>query len=925
MLAMAMLLLQVAQTPPPAQPSRTVQIPQRSVADPGIITTNQQITPAGIQSVFDGRVTGVHFGATAGELWVGVPGNAYQIMWSDNHIMKKVPLGGRTGIYGVAYDPVTRRAFVSGVGRVPPGAPRPAGIGANTSNVAQLFAFASDTAARVPVWFGMIGRDMAGGPAIARRANAAGHRVVVVPLPAQNQIAILDADSARLLTTVALGVIPVAAAVTSDGATAWVTEMAGAKPSAGDRTGKQCCESRAEAVRVDARGIALPGTVSEIDVVRGVVTRTITVGRHPTALAFDEPHARLFVADGNDDDVTIIDTQTGRIVNTIHITPFTERATGLAPTAVALSTDGRRLFIALGGINAVAIYDVGNPARATLLGLIPTGWYPTTLDVSGDGKYIAAGTLLGVGSGTGTTEGKTARYVHAVRGSVNVIEIPDNARLGAYSIAVAENNRLHLADVNASRASNPARAGAAGAAGATGATGATGAAGARRDVRPRAVPARPGDPSTIEHVVYIIRENRTFDQVLGDLDRGDRDSSLVMYGRDITPNTHALSQHYVTFDRMFASGGNSADGHQWLTQANETEYTLWPLYNGRSYPYDGSDPLAYSSGGFIWEAAASRNRSVAVLGEFAPERPDSGAPMRARLMDEYVARKAGTGNAPFPVYHASSDIPSLDRVLVRGFPTWTLAVPDVVRAEMLLGYLADWESKKTMPNLVIMQLPGNHTAGTSSGWCTPKACVADNDLALGQIVEGLSHSLFWKSMAIIVIEDDAQNGVDHVDGHRTVALTISPYARRGVVDSTFYNSPSILKTIELMLGLPTLSMFDLVATDMGNAFIGPDEQPDLTPYTALQPAQSIFERNVRVGMLRGAQRDAAVASARMRFDIPDAAPTEKLNRILWMDAKGWKTPYPTVRQSLFMPLSSDVADEDREEAAERAARARKKR
>jgi DNA-binding beta-propeller fold protein YncE len=905
MLAAALLLLQIAQTPPPAQPPRTVQIPQRSISDPGIIATNQQITPAGVQSVFDGRVTGVRFGATPGELWVGVPGSAYHLQWSENRVLHKAPLNGRAGIYGIAFDAVTRRAFVSTVGRIPAAFPRPAGIGANTGNVAQLMSFGSDSLSQK--WYGALGRDMAGGPAIARRANATGHRVAVVPLPAQNQLAIIDADSGTLLNNVKLGVVPIAAAIGSDGATAWVTEMAGGKPGGRDRTGRQCCESHAEPIRVDARGIALAGTVSEVDVARGIITRTYNVGRHPTAVAYDEAHAKLYVADGNDDNIAVIDTRAGRLISTIAIAPFIERAIGLAPTAVALSPDGTRLFIALGGINAVASYDVANPARAALLGLIPTGWYPTTLDISSDGRYIAAGTLLGPGSGTGTTEGKTARYVHAVRGSVHVIEVPDNARLAAFSIAVAENNRLHLASAAGGRVANNA----------------PGAV----DARPRAVPARPGDASTIQHVVYIIRENRTFDQVLGDLDRGDRDSTLVMYGRDITPNTHALSQRYVTFDRMFASGGNSADGHQWLTQANETEYTLWPLYSGRSYPYDGSDPLAYSSGGFIWDAAASRNRTVAVLGEFAPERPDSGAPQRARLMEDYRARKAGIGNAPFPVYRATSDIPSLDRVLVRDFPTWTLAVPDVVRAEMFLSYLKTWESAKSMPNLVIMQLPSNHTSGTAAGWCTPKACVADNDLALGQIVEGLSHSSFWPDMAIIVIEDDAQNGVDHVDGHRTVALAVSPYARRGVVDSTFYNSPSILKTIELMLGLPSLSMFDLVASDMRDAFIGPDEQPDFTPYQALEPKQSIFETNVRVGMLKGAQRDAAVASAKMRFDIPDAAPTEKLNRILWMDAKGWGTPYPKVRQSLFMPLSVDVDDDDREEAAEKraaaAARARK--
>src|ERR1019366_7942490 len=195
------------------------------------------------------------------------------------------------------------------------------------------------------------------------------------------------------------------------------------------------------------------------------------------------------------------------------------------------------------------------------------------------------------------------------------------------------------------------------------ATAAAQAATARSDVAPRAVPERPGEPSVINHVVYVIRENRTYDQVLGDLGRGDGDTSLVMYGRDVTPNSHALAEQFVTLDRLFASGANSADGHQWATQANETEYTLWPLYEGRSYPYDGTDPLAYSNGGFIWDAAAARHRSVAVFGEFAPEKNDSGPAGRARLLEQYRARGSGSAPLHLPPLHTTSPIPSLDPVL----------------------------------------------------------------------------------------------------------------------------------------------------------------------------------------------------------------------------------------------------------------------
>ena len=424
----------------------------------------------------------------------------------------------------------------------------------------------------------------------------------------------------------------------------------------------------------------------------------------------------------------------------------------------------------------------------------------------------------------------------------------------------------------------------------------------------------------MRHVVYIIRENRTYDQVLGDIGRGASDPALVQYGLDVTPNAHALANQFVLLDHFFASGGNSADGHQWLTQANETEYPMWPLYIGRSYPSEGNDALAYSSGGFLWEAAQAKGRTVSVFGEYAPTPPRSDASIRTRLLTQYrdsLPHSPAFFRAQLAKrFNSRSDIPSLDRVLVREYPGWTEEIPDVVKADVLREHVREWESKGAMPDLVMMNLPNDHTQGMNEGWCTPKACVADNDLALGQIVESLSHSSFWKSMAILVVEDDAQDGVDHIDGHRTVALVASPYARRGAIDSTFYSQPSMVKTIELMLGLPALSLFDLVATDMRASFIGPSDTPDLTPYAALTPRQSIYDVNQRVGAITGpdadARRKATLASGRMNFRVPDAAPTERLNRILWHDARGWTVPYPKIQRSLFFPLAVDLTDDEKE-------------
>ncbi|HTI03908.1 MAG TPA: hypothetical protein VL549_01215 [Gemmatimonadales bacterium] len=895
-LALTFVLLVQTAAQQPAQPSR----PLREIPDPGAIATNQRVTPAGVQSVFTDRVMGIRFAASAGDVWVTIHGSVYRLGWQDNSVRGSAAFDGRAGVQGIVIDPATGRALVTSVGRLPAALALSRTPGSDemsrTKTVAYVAAYDGDSVS--PRWTSAaLGAEIAGAPAVARRANptGGGHRVLVVPLPANDALAVLDADSGSLLKTIPLGVLPVAAAISTDGATAYVTVFGGRKPAKGERVAKQCCDPFAEAVRVDPRGLAQPGNVTRVDLVTGRVRKVIPVGRHPSGLVWDEQGSRLYVANGNSDAISVIDTRTDSVIRTIAITPFRQRKIGLAPTALALSPDRTTLYVALGSANAIAVYRL--PA-GELRGLIPTGWYPTSVDVSADGRAIAVGCLFGVGSGVGHRSGMNGRYVHSYRGSVNVIATPSDAELAAYTTSVAQNNRL------TPRGSTDSSALA-----------------ARRNVAARAVPERPGEPSLIDHVVYIVRENRTFDQVLGDLGRGEADTQFVQYGRDVSPNTHALAERYSVLDHFFASGGNSADGHQWLNQAYETEYPTWPLYLGRSYPSEGVDPLAYSAGGFLWEAAQAKGKGVVVFGEYAPSPQWDSDTIRLNMLRQY--RDSQPHNRAFfrarvaKLYNTRSDIPSLDRVLVREYPGWTTTVPDVVKADIILEHLREWEARRAMPNLVMIILPSDHTVATSPGWCVPKACVADNDFALGQIVEGLSHSSFWKSMAIFAVEDDAQDGVDHIDGHRTVALVASPYARRGVIDPTFYSQPSMVKTIELMLGLPALSLFDLVATDMRASFIGPDESPNFEPYTALEPKQSLFEVNQRVGAITGpdsaARRSAALASARMNFHEPDAAPSERVNRILWHEARGWNVPYPAVRHSLFFPMSIDLTDEERED------------
>ena len=541
----------------------------------------------------------------------------------------------------------------------------------------------------------------------------------------------------------------------------------------------------------------------------------------------------MFVANNNSDSISVIDTSSNQVVRTVPVLPFGHAVRGAAPTALALTAGGRTLFAACGGLNAVAQIDTETGA---IEGLIPTGWYPNSLSVSEDGKQLAVGSLLGVGSGWRDEPRK--RFVHAYRGSVAVLPIPGKSQLASYTTAVAENNHLPIQAVPAPAASRRAPA--------------------------RAVPERAGEPSSISHVVFIIKENRTYDQVLGDVPRGNGDKSLVMFGEQVTPNQHRLAEQFVLLDNFYATGGNSADGHQWLTQANETAYALLQGYEGRSYPFDGSDPLAPAQTGFLWDLALARGKTVRVYGEYAGIMNNTKLPKRWELLARW-----NIGEDFANEWHVRAPIAPLNKILNARYPSYSTVIPDVIRARLLISDIHEWDKTGVMPNLVIAALPSDHTAGANPDFSKPQAMVADNDLAVGQVAEALSHTRLWKSMAIFIVEDDAQNGVDHVDGHRTVALAVSPYVRRRAIDSTFYSHQSILKTIELILGLPTLSVFDLIANDMRPAF---QDEPDFTPYDSVVPAQSLFENNPPLTSLRGAARNAAIASSKMRWNVPDAAP-----------------------------------------------------
>jgi hypothetical protein len=418
---------------------------------------------------------------------------------------------------------------------------------------------------------------------------------------------------------------------------------------------------------------------------------------------------------------------------------------------------------------------------------------------------------------------------------------------------------------------------------------------AREGRPPLPVPERTGEPSTFRHVVYIIKENRTYDQVLGDIPEGNGDPDLCIFGEEVTPNQHQLARGFVLLDNTYCSGILSADGHQWADSAFATDY-LEKSFAGfpRSYP-DGMtdedvDALAYAPSGFIWDKALAHGKSVRSYGEFAITDKRWGDPGRKDPLD-FLAHYADflRGN-PDIVVSSRPAIESLRDHLCTDTAGWDMDIPDVFRAAKFIAELRRFEESGDLPNLAIVCLPNDHTSGTRHGSPTPAAQVADNDLAMGRIVEAVSHSRFWPETCIFAIEDDPQAGWDHVSGYRTTAYVASPYTRRGAVVSTRYNQASILRTIGLILGLPPLNQMDASATPMADCFT---TELDLTPYSAVPNRVALDAMNPDPADVSDALlRENAIASASLPLDEIDRCPEDLLNRILWHATKGAASPYP---------------------------------
>ena len=585
----------------------------------------------------------------------------------------------------------------------------------------------------------------------------------------------------------------------------------------------------------------------------GLVPRApITVGRHPSALLLDRAGARLFVASGSTDRVSVVDTRAGRVVDERRDPPPSGPGEGSTPNALALSADGDRLYVAEADANAVAVFDVSTPRAAIdstrdlrLLGRVPVGWYPSALAAAGDTLFV----INGKGRGTGPNVDGPSPLRH------------DGGTPRSYTLGQTSGTLTRLAlEPRATRAENAALS----------------ARVARANGWDQAARPAPVYPP-FEHVIYVIKENRTYDQVLGDLPQGDGDTSLVFFPRAVSPNHHALAERFGLYDRFFVNAEVSPDGHNWSTAAYATDYlekTLPSEYSkrGRSYDYEGTnrgaitaanvpvDDVSEPASGYLWNLAERAGITFRNYGEFVV-RDTGGAPGGDA---RYV------GSKPFLAAHTNARYPGFD-----------LNVTDQHRMDVWLDDFATDVARGTLPQLEVVRLPNDHTSGAVAGKPTPRAYMADNDLALGRMVEALSRSPYWTNTVVFVLEDDAQNGPDHVDSHRSVLLVLSAYSG-ATVQHRFVNTTDVIATMADILHLGALSQFDYYGRPLREAF---GRAADLRPYAVVRPSIPLGERTE-------ASAPGAPESARLALDVEDAADEDAFNRILWRAVKGERIPYP---------------------------------
>jgi hypothetical protein len=602
--------------------------------------------------------------------------------------------------------------------------------------------------------------------------------------------------------------------------------------------------------------------VAVIDLKTEKVSALWPTESHPTEMALSPDGKTLFVACANSTKVSVLDVaQDGKALQTISCALYPAAPSGNTPSSLTLSPDGKMLLVANADANNLAVFNVAERGEAKPLGFIPVGWYPTCVRYNPADKriYVANGKGLtsranpqGPNPHTPSALRSITQYIGGLmRGTLGIIATPTPERMAEYRKQAYACSPLK-ADASARTTGwstgNP-------------------------------IPRKPGEKGPIKHCLYIIKENRTYDQLFGDIKEGNGDPNLCLFGAKVTPNHHKLAREFVLLDNLYVEGEVSADGHEWSMGAYATDFVerVWPLtYRGSPlkkmnfYPSEGAfDTIARPAGGYLWDRAKEAGVSY-------------------RSYGEWIAN--GKKNKDGTFADSRATVKALEGHFDPRFRGYDLDYRDVDRAKRFITELNNFEKQGKWPGLVILRLPNDHTSGTRVGKPTPRAMVADNDLALGMVVEAVSKSKFWKETAIFVIEDDAQNGPDHVDAHRTVALVISPYTKRRFVDSTLYSTSSMLRTMELILGLKPMSQFDAAAQPMYASFQG---KADTTPYRHVKPGVDLEEKNTP-----GAW--GAALSAALDLSKEDAADDLVFNEIIWRSVKGPNSPMPAPVRAAFV-------------------------
>lgn len=801
-----------------------------------LVPTNQLLRPAGFQVYLPGRPVDLVFIPNKGLLAIKNKNSLELIRTTDRTILQSLPFPKSGASFkGIYYSEKNDNIFVTD-----------AREDLLVANFDENNILSWQTPIKLPK------PEIGGNPVPGGFVFDKTEQTIYVTLSRNNSLAVINiADNS--IIEIPVGIAPYDVLLKSE-TKAYVSNWGGRKP----KDGESVYNTSGSNVLVDPlTGIANNGSVSVVDLTNNVQLKNIEVGLHPSGMVFNKDASLLFVACANSDIISVINTEIDEVIDEISVRMNHDLPFGSSPNALTISPDGKQLFVANGTDNAICVVETEKPYR--IAGFIPTGWYPGSVAINKSGTYLYVANVKGAGSRNQRTDRKGYNS-HDHLGSISIIPVPTKDELVRMTEIVSGNNSFPNLYSNKST-----------------------------DKKKKvAVPYLPDQTSHFKHVVYIIKENRTYDQVFGDMPQGNGDTSLVHFGYEITPNHHKLAEDFVLMDNYYCSGVLSADGHQWTNEAFVTDYLEKSFGDfTRSYPYDGDDALAYASSGFIWDNVLKNGLTFRNYGEFVDAIIE---PANATFTEIYNDFKNGTNKITI---RAEVNLEQLEPYLCPTYIGFPNKVPDVYRAAEFIKELNEFEKNGNFPNFIIMLLPNDHTSGTRPGLPTPRAAVADNDLALGQIVEAISHSKFWKETCIFVTEDDPQAGLDHVDGHRTVGMVISPYTKRNEVVSTYYSQINMVRTMENILGIPPMNQFDLSAEPMFDCFT---DSPDFTPYKTLKNNIPLNEINPPLESLNGKKRYWAEKSMEQDLDDYDRINEDEFNRIIWHAMKGYDRPYPVLSE-----------------------------